>query len=833
MSTQWTSLALHNALNEDWKPEPGWRSLSAVNHTVVGRRFIVASLIFFLIGGVLAMLMRTQLATSDNAFLNSEAYSQVFTMHGTLMMFLFAIPMLEGLAFYLLPKMLGARDMAYPRLGAYAWWCYLFGGLILIAGMLAGVAPNSGWFMYTPLSGTTYTPGINSDIWLIGITFAEISAVCAAIELITTILKFRSPGMSLHRMPIFAWYMLVTAGMILLGFPPLILASILLELERAFGMPFFEVARGGDPLLWQHLFWIFGHPEVYIIFLPAAGMVSTLIPVFARRPLVGYLWIVVAIVAMGFLSFGLWVHHMYTVGIPRLSVGLFSVASMLVAIPTTIQFFAWVATLWSGKVVFRLPMLYLAGFFVIFIVGGLTGVMLALVPFNWQVHDTHFVVAHLHYVLIGGMLFPVLAAVCYWFPHLSGRMSSGRAGICAFSLIFIGFNLAFLPMHLTGLLGMPRRVDVYSVQAGWDTLNLLSSLGGFIQAVGFGIFVLDIGLNWRLGRAAPRNPWNADTLEWAMPTPSPSYNFASLPEVQGRHPLWDNPDLGVEQAAGRQWLAFPAPGQRQTLSVDVVSGHPQSVVLLPGSTWLPLYAGLATALFFICFLFKLYLFAVGGALLALVFFLCWAWAGGARHDPDRVEAVAGVTLPTHVCAAGAPGWWGMACSLIGNAALYASLLFGYFFLLTMAPNRPVSVALNVPLIYALASVFLPSLALLLMQRACTANYMHRVSKREFWLVMSALASVLGAFIWFLFLSLLPDAGGHAYVAISAVLICYAGGHCALAVILTLYVLFRSRNGYVSQSRGLELAITRLWLLYTAFVVVTAMAALSFVSGALS
>lgn len=832
MTKRLSSVALHKALNADWQPGAGWRSLSAVNHTTVGRRFIVAALIFFLIGGVLAMLMRTQLATADNAFMDADTYSQVFTMHGTLMMFLFAIPMLEGFAFYLLPKMLGARDMAYPRLGAYAWWCYLFGGLILIGGMIAGVAPDSGWFMYTPLAGATHGPGINSDIWLIGITFAEISAVCAAIELITTILKFRSPGMSLHRMPIFAWYMLVTAAMILVGFPPLILASILLELERAFGLPFFEVSQGGDPLLWQHLFWIFGHPEVYIIFLPAAGMVSTLIPVFAGRPLVGYIWIVVAIVAMGFLSFGLWVHHMYTVGIPQMSMGFFSAASMLVALPTTIQFFAWIATLWSGKISFRLPMLYLAGFFVVFIIGGLTGVMLALVPFNWQVHDTHFVVAHLHYVLIGGMMFPLLAAACYWLPHFSGRMSSVRVGTCAFWLIFIGFNLSFLPMHLTGLLGMPRRIYTYGAEAGWDLLNLLSSVGGFLQAVGFAIFILDIFLHFRLGRAAIRNPWNADTLEWAMPTPTPSYNFASLPEVSDRHPLWTSPALGVEQASGRHWLAAPAPGQRQTLSVEVVSGEPQSVVLLPGSTWVPLYAGLATAAFFVFFLFKLYAVAIAGALLALALFLRWAWQGGVRADPDLVEASPGVKLPTHLNAPGAPGWWGMACSLIGNAAIYASLLFGFFFLITMAPNRPSSLTLDLPLSLGGLLVLAPGAALITVWRACVVNRQGDLVRRDIYVVAGALASGAAAVAWFSMLRFLPDPTLQAYSAVSVVLVCYTVGHCALGAIMAFHVAIRGRAGYVSPQRSLEPTIVRLWLIYTFIVAVTAAATLYSVSGAL-
>lgn len=829
MSDKPSAVSLHKALSVDWNTEPGWRSLSAVNHTTVGRRFIVAAMVFFLIGGVLAMLIRTQLATADNAFLDSDTYNQVFTMHGTLMMFLFAIPMLEGFAFYLLPKMLGARDMAYPRLGAFAWWCYLFGGVILIAAMVAGVAPDGGWFMYTPLSSSTYAPGINSDIWLIGITFAEISAVCAAIELITTILKFRAPGMALSRMPIFAWYMLVTAAMILVGFPPLILASILLELERAFGMPFFEVSLGGDPLLWQHLFWIFGHPEVYIIFLPAAGMVSTLIPVFAGRPLVGYIWIVVAIVAMGFVSFGLWVHHMYTVGIPRMSLGFFSAASMLVALPTTVQFFAWIATLWAGRVSFRLPMLYLAGFFVVFIIGGLTGVMLALVPFNWQVHDTHFVVAHLHYVLIGGMMFPVLAAACYWLPHFTGRMPSARVGTCAFWLIFVGFNLSFLPMHLTGLLGMPRRVFSYGSESGWDTLNLSSSVGGFLQAMGFALFIVDIFLHMRLGRAAVRNPWNADTLEWAMPTPVPSYNFASLPEIDSRHPLWDNPRLGAEQAAGRYWLATPAPGQRQTLSVDVISGRPQAVVLLPGSTWIPLYAGVATGLFFVCFLFKLYTVAIFAAFVALLLFLRWAWQGGSRDDPAPVEAVAGVHLPVHLSAGGAPGWWGMACSLVGNAALYASLLFGYFFLITMAPNRPASLSLDLPIMLGVATVVAPAFSAVVLQMACMATRRSQAMRRDLLFLISALASVVGAWAWFALLAAVPGAQSHAYAAVSVALICYSGGHCAVAAVFATHVALRGRKGYVSAQRALEPEVARLWLLYTLAVSVTAFATLYLVA----
>ncbi|WP_222129963.1 cytochrome c oxidase subunit I [Bordetella genomosp. 13] len=823
--TSMSAIARHKALLADWGSPPGWRGLSAVNHSTIGRRFIVAALGFFLVGGLLAMLIRAQLAAPGQGFLDSETYNQIFTMHGTVMMFLFAIPMLEGFAFYLLPKMLGSRDMAYPRLGAYGWWCYLFGGTILVVGMALGVAPNSGWFMYTPLSSAAYQPGINSDLWLIGITFAEISAVCGAIELIGTILKFRAPGMSLDRMPIFAWYMLVTAGMILVGFPPLILGSILLELERAFGLPFFEVAQGGDPLLWQHLFWIFGHPEVYIIFLPAAGLVSTMVPTFARHALVGYAWVVPAIVAMGFLSFGLWVHHMFAVGIPQLAVGFFSAASMLVAIPTAVQFFAWIATLWSGEVRFRLPMLYLGGFLAVFVLGGLTGVMLALVPFNWQAHDTHFVVAHLHYVLVGGMVFPILAATCYWMPHFTGRLPSEHAGRCAFWLIFVGFNLTFLPMHLTGLLGMPRRMHAYPGELGWDLPNLLSSVGGFMQAIGFAVFLVDMLLHARIGPVAPRNHWRAGTLEWAMPTPTPAYNIGSIPSVHGREPLWDAPDLGAELAGGRHWLGTPAPGRRQTLSVDVLSGRPESVAELPGPTWAPLHAGLATALFFLCILFKAYALALVGAAIALAVFLAWAWRGGARQDPPEVEASPGVFLPVHVLAPGAPGWWGTCCALVADAALYASLLFGIFFLGTMAPQWPPPAWLELSLASVLGLCGVAVAAGVAAHAACAANRRERAAARDRWLLASGTAGIatVAAFCWVG--AALPSADSHAYAAATTVLAYYVALHSGIGVVLALFVALRGRAGYVAATRALEPAVVRLWQTWSAGVATVAAAAL--------
>ena len=832
--TDLSPVARHHAFDAVWRAPRGWRSIFSVNHTTVGLRFIGTALVFFLIGGVLAMLIRAQLATPGNDFLDSETYNQIFTMHGTVMMFLFAIPMLEGFAIYLLPKMLGSRDLAYPRLGAFAYWCYLFGGLILIAGLVSGVAPNTGWFMYTPLSSQPYSPGINADLWLIGVTFSEISAVCGAVELVATILRLRAPGMSLRQMPLFAWYMLVTGGMILVGFPPLILGSILLELERALNWPFFDVARGGDPLLWQHLFWMFGHPEVYIIFLPAAGMVSTMIPTFAQRRAVAYPWIVASIVAMGFISFGLWVHHMFTVGIAHLAAVFFSAASMLVALPTAVQFFAWIATLWAGKPVMRLPMLYLFGFLAVFVAGGLTGVMLALVPFNWQAHDTHFVVAHLHYVLVGGMVFPLLAATYYWMPHVTGRMPSEHLGKWAFWLIFIGFNLTFFFMHLTGLLGMPRRVYTYQADAGWDWLNLLSSIGGFLQAIGFGIFVLDVLLHARIGRAATRNPWGAGTLEWAMPTPSPTYNIASIPKVDGPDPLWQDPTLGARLAAGEGYLPQPTEGRRETIGIEPLTGRPQSIVFLPGPSKWPLAAAIATGGVFLAILFKVYLALPFAGVLLLAILLGWGWHNGLRSDPQPVDAGHGLMLMPHAATDNAPGWYGLVYALIANGACFASLVFGYVYLWTIAPNWP-------PPSLIAGDAFTPAVAVagllvatLATRHARHANQRLPASRVATWLGCAAIAGVAAtlSFADILF-NALPPATSHAYASTTSALAAYGLLHAGMGTVWALFAALRCLRGYVSALRRLDVDLVNLWWTYTASTGGVILAALYLLPGALA
>ena len=799
------ALALHHEMEPLYgPPKTRFGFLGATNHTVIGIRFMVTAIAFFFIGGVLAMLIRAQLAGPDTQFLDAADYAQVFTMHGTVMMFLFAIPLIEGFALYMLPKLLGARDLAFPRLSAFGYWCYLAGGLILLSALVLGVAPDSGWFMYTPLSSKPFSPGINSDIWLVGITVVEVSAVCAAIEFLATVLKVRAGDMALSKMPLLAWYLWVTAAMMLVGFPPLILGSILLEMERAFGLPFFDPARGGDPLLWQHLFWLFGHPEVYIIFLPAAGVISTILPVFAGRPIVGYRWIVAALIAQAFLSFGLWVHHMFTTGIPHLSLAFFSAASLLVVVPTAIQIFAWLTTLLKGRPKITLPMLWIYGFFFVFVSGGLTGVMVAVVPFDWQVHDTHFVVAHLHYVLVGGFVFPVMAGVYYWGPQLSGRRTDRGLGRLAFWLVFIGFNLTFLVMHRTGLLGMPRRVFTYEAGLGWDWPNLVSSFGGFVMAIGFAVALVDVLVQWRFAPHAQHNPWDADTLEWAMPTPVPKYNFASLPKVGSRHPLHDDPELSASLAAGKGYLAGAYGGQRMTLAVDSVTGAPEHVILLPRPTLIPFWTASALVGAAICFLAGFYW---GAALLGLAVIGCgcwWLWRSGDTTDPDPIDCGEDVRLPPHHAHPQAPGWWGMVFTLVFDATLFISLLFGYLFLWAIAPGWPPPVFVEASTVLAVATLAVLALAGFAPLVAHRSNLGGDAARSAYWLVASASANALACMAFAATLVFLaPPAASHAYAACVWALALYAILHNGLAAIGSAFVLARCRVGFVSARRSLD------------------------------
>jgi cytochrome c oxidase subunit I+III len=789
---------LHERLEPIWRTPGGLARLTGVNHSTIGLRLVVSGFVFFLLGGVLAMLMRSQLAFAGNRLLDHQEYNAAFTLHGTAMMFFFAVPILLGFAIYLVPKMIGARDLVFPRLSAYGYWCYLFGGILLFSSVLYGEPPTSGWFMYVPLSNVPYSPDRGADFWLLGVTFAEISAVAGAIELIVSILKTRAPGMSLERIPLFVWAILVTAFMIVLAFPPLILAGILLEVERAFGLPYFTPALGGDPLLWQHLFWLFGHPEVYIIFLPAAGIVSAIVPTFARRAMAGYIWVVLALIATGFISFGLWVHHMYTTGIPLVSLSFFSAASLAVAIPTGIQVFAWLATLWNGRPLMSTPLLFILGFLFTFVLGGLTGVMVAIVPFDWQVHDSHFVVAHLHYVLFGGMVFPLFAGLYYWLPLVSGRQVSELASRLVFWLIFIGFNVTFLPMHLTGLLGMPRRVYTYAEGLGWEMLNLVSTVGGFLTAAGIAAFLLDYTLQWRFGPRASRNPWEGGTLEWALPYPVPSYNFASQPRLETGTPLWADPALASRIEHGEFYLAHRDVSRREMLVTGAARAEPEQVVVLPGNTWVPLVAAVFTGLFFVGVLAQVYPLAALGVALAAATFVFWAWQGASDVAERDMDAGLGTRLPLQWTVKTSPGWWGTATALLASAALYGSLLFAYLFLWTVSPAWP-------PAGFRDVGFALPALALAALLASSAAMHLRRHG------AAAALAVLAAGLETFALYGSGLTATAHAYSAVVWTLWAFELVYIGIALIMAAFALRRASKGYAEAHVG---AVTTLFWHYT-------------------
>ena len=673
-----------NELRKPWVPPRGWRILSAVNNTYVGLAYIATGLIIFILAGVLAVLMRTQLATPENDLIDYALYNQLFTMHGTMMMFLFAVPIVEAFAVLLMPNILGTRELPFPRLSAYAFWIYAFGSLAFFFTLFFGVAPDTGWFMYTPLSDARYSPGINADMWLLGIGFIEIAAIAGAIEIIVGFAKTRAPGMSIDRIPVFAWAMLIFALMIVFAFPALILGTILLEIERALGWPFFMAEKGGDPLLWQHLFWFFGHPEVYIIFIPAAGMVSTILPAMAATPLVGHRLVVLALITMGVISFGLWVHHMYATGLPQLSLGFFSAASMSVAIASGIQVFAWIATIASGRLKLKTPALFIVGFLIVFTMGGLTGVMVASVPFDLQVHDTYFVVAHFHYVLVGGMVLPVLAAIYYWYPTVSQKQLSERVGRWVFGLFFIGLNATFFTMHITGLMGMPRRVYTYLAVMDWGALNLISTFGAYMMAAAIALLVLDIVRTFRFSFSdTVGNIWDAGTLEWMR---TYTYGTRSIPEVDSRYPLWTRPELSDETDEGRYYLPGTLTGRREALVTSPIDARPVYVMQVPGPHWGPFLAGIATTIFFYLLTFKLVLPAVFFGVVAVALILWWVW--DLDHGPVRRPAHigGGLVLPVYTSGSVNHSWWGTVTLLLVQGAFFTCLVFSYFFLWLVNPH---------------------------------------------------------------------------------------------------------------------------------------------------
>ena len=616
-------------LERTWGDRPGligW--LSTVDHKRIGIRYMVTAFVFFLLGGLNAGLMRLQLSQPENGLLGPDRYSQLFTMHGTTMMFLFAVPMMTALGIYFVPLMVGARDVAFPRLNAFGYWVYLIGGLLLYAGLFTNTGPDTGWFSYVPLAGPEYTPGKRADVWAQTVTFTEIAALIASVEIIATIFKHRAPGMSLNRMPIFVWAMLVTSFMIVFSMPWVATASLFLAADRLIGTHFFNPAEGGDALLWQHLFWFFGHPEVYIIFIPSLGMVSHIVATFTRRPVFGYTAIVLANVAQGFLSFGLWVHHMFATTVPQIGSSFFSATSAMIAITTGIQIFCWIVTIWQGRPRFRVPFLFVIAFVVVFMIGGLSGVMVASVPFDTQVHDTYFVVAHLHYVLLGA-LFPLFGAFYYWFPKFTGRRLGERAGRWHVGLFFVGVHLTFFPMHYLGLAGMPRRVYTYLADTGWGPLNLLASIGAVVLVSSVVVFLANALVSLRRGTAAGDDPWEADSLEWATASPSPPYNFVHQPVVEGRSALWDRSEAGPVVTGLRTDV-------REALVTTVMDARPDHRHFAPSPTVAPLLAALATGVTFIALIFTPWGLPVGSVLL-LVTITMWAWPSREEHADQRSQ----------------------------------------------------------------------------------------------------------------------------------------------------------------------------------------------------
>jgi cytochrome c oxidase subunit I+III len=817
-------------LRRAWAPPPGWRRLSAVNNNIIGIWYTAAAFLFLLFGGSLALLMRAQLAVPENTLLTADQYNQVFTMHGTVMMFLFAVPVFEAASILLLPQMLGTREMPFPRLSAFGFWCYVIGGTFVAGSILFGAAPRGGWFMYPPLS-SEYDTGIGADIWLLGLSFVEISAIAAAVELIVGVLKSRAPGMRINLIPLYAWYVLVVAGMILFAFPPLIAGDLLLELERTLGWPLFNASRGGDPILWQHLFWIFGHPEVYIIFLPSVALVAMIVPTFARRPMVGYSWIVLAAVGTGFLSFGLWVHHMFTTGLPGISIGLFSAASLAVAIPTGVQIFCFLATLAGARRVRSVPMLFIFGGLATFVIGGFTGVMVAVAPFDFQAHDTYFVVAHLHTVLIGGSVFPIMAGLYYFYPMARGLQLSDRLGRIAFWLVFVGFNVTFMPMHLTGLRGMVRRVYTYPDDMGFTNLNLLSTAGGVLLAAGFLVITWDV---LRARTPAPRNPWGGGTLEWLTTASGVYWGVRSIPIIRSRYPLWDQETLVRDVDEGRYYLPGAPEGRREMLITSIIDATPVQCLRVPGPSFLPLLAAIFTAGVFIFATFYWWWPALASGVLALAAILAWLWTGTAQI-PERPskDVGLGVTLPLYESGANSVGWWAMFITMLGDMTAFIALVFGYFFYWTTRDDF-LSTATGPGILWPMLAL---GFAVTSWLATILARHANRVNRAPWFYVACAVALVAALLSAAAFL-IGPAATGlnperDAYAAIVWVLAIWVSAHLATGALMQAYCLARRAAGRLTGTHDIDIAnVTLYWHFAALTAIITAGVVAGFPAAAL-
>jgi cytochrome c oxidase subunit 1 len=585
------------------RPRPGIKTgliswLTTVDHKRIAILYGVTALVLFMVGGFEALLIRTQLAFPGNNVVSAQHFNELFTMHGTTMIFLVVMPM--GVAFFnfLIPLMIGARDVAFPRLNAFSYWVFLGGAILINTGWLVDAAPNAGWFGYANITSKEFNPGLNVDFWVLGLQVLGVASVAGALNFIVTIINMRAPGMTMMRMPVFVWMTLVTSFLLILAFPVITIALVELTFDRMAGTNFFHVAKGGLPILWQHLFWVFGHPEVYILILPAMGIVSEILPTFSRKPLFGYPVVVFSGVAIGFMGFTVWSHHMFTTGLGPIANAAFSLTTMAIAVPTGVKIFNWVGTLWGGQVRFRVPLFYAIGFISMFMMGGFSGLMHASPPADAQQQDTYFVVAHFHYVLIGGSLMALFGGIYYWLPKIYGRMPRENWGRLGFFTLLIGFNITFFPMHWLGLDGMPRRIYTYSAEMGWNHLNLVCTIGAYIMLCAFLIIFHDIVWTVRHGAPAGPDPWNARTLEWMIPSPPPEYNFDVIPVVHARDELWYRkyPHLHEHEGeAPAEAREAPVSGPDEDEHGHEEGGHGgghEHGIHMPGLSWYPLLTAL-------------------------------------------------------------------------------------------------------------------------------------------------------------------------------------------------------------------------------------------------
>jgi cytochrome c oxidase subunit 1/cytochrome c oxidase subunit I+III len=793
-------------LERTWADGPGlWAALASVDHVRIARRYIVTAFGFFLLAGVAALVMRLQLARAESGLVGPDLYNQLFTVHGSTMMFLFAVPVMQGMGVYLVPLMVGARDVAFPRLNAFSYFAYLLGGLLLVFGFVRGMGPDAGWFAYVPLSGPEFSPGKRVDIWAQLITFTELSALGVAVNLIVTVFKHRAPGMSLDRMPLFVWASLVTSFMVVFAMPAVMVGSSLLALDRLVGTHFFNVAEGGDALLWQHIFWFFGHPEVYIIFLPALGMVSSIVIASCRRPIFGYRAMVLSLVATAFLGFGLWVHHMFATGLPALGESFFTAASMMIALPSGVQIFCWIATLWAGRPKLTAPLCFVLGFIAIFVLGGLTGVMLASVPLDLQLHDTFFVVAHFHYVLIGGAVFPLFGAFHHWFPKFTGKLLDERLGRTTFGLLFVGFNLTFFPMHILGLHGMPRRVYTYLPGMGYGDMNLLATAGALVMGVGVLVFLVNVARALTRGPHV-EDPWSADSLEWATTSPPPPYKFSPLPRVQSRYPLWAPRTLPELHLRG---------DRRAVLVTTLVDAEPDHTLESPAPTIWPLAAALATGALIVACIFTPWGLPLGAIPLTLAL-AGWFWPQPPHKPllepaPARAEARREPAEQDLEWGSREPLFWGVSLMIAIELSGFALLLASYFYLRGNEPTWPPPGVLRAPLWPAAAGAAALALTVITQHRVNRGAIAGDVIRTRRWLVATTVLVALFVGLRFVEFRQLPFFwDSHAYGSAFWVLLGYHALHAVSGLLENLLLITLLYRGPVERKHALDIQLSGLY-----------------------